>query len=283
MARLSFSLAAVAAAAAFFGDVAAQSGAWQQCGGQGWTGSTTCISGWTCVYSNPYYSQCLQSTTTGASTTTTKSSTTTTTSKSSTTTSKSSTTTSKSTTTNGTTKSTTTTPTTTTTTATGTGSSTTPITTLVSGWLWIRAVEAPNFHKYLQSYHSYAPGDAILGDYTTAAQFNIVNGQLEHYLPNGSVLYMQVEQPANSSVVKLKTSFATTPNTYGTFVFSGDAVTWTVSGINRPNNAAWLACTDSVEGAVLYINLGPYAYNTPAGCADETIHYYNDSHAVPKH
>jgi hypothetical protein len=26
-------------------------------GGQGWTGSTTCASGSTCVYSNPYYSQ----------------------------------------------------------------------------------------------------------------------------------------------------------------------------------------------------------------------------------
>ncbi|KAF9473811.1 hypothetical protein BDN70DRAFT_355108 [Pholiota conissans] len=39
---------------------AAQSGAWGQCGGTGWTGATTCISGWVCTYSNPYYSQCLQ-------------------------------------------------------------------------------------------------------------------------------------------------------------------------------------------------------------------------------
>ncbi|KAH8805958.1 glycoside hydrolase family 3 protein [Xylogone sp. PMI_703] len=31
---------------------------WGQCGGQGWTGPTTCASG-TCTYSNPYYSQCL--------------------------------------------------------------------------------------------------------------------------------------------------------------------------------------------------------------------------------
>lgn len=38
----------------------AQSPAWGQCGGQGWTGSTTCVSGWTCVYSNQWYSQCLQ-------------------------------------------------------------------------------------------------------------------------------------------------------------------------------------------------------------------------------
>ncbi|KAH8811858.1 glycoside hydrolase family 5 protein [Xylogone sp. PMI_703] len=41
------------------GTAAAQSGAWGQCGGQGWTGATTCISGYTCTYSNPYYSQCL--------------------------------------------------------------------------------------------------------------------------------------------------------------------------------------------------------------------------------
>ncbi|KIJ52351.1 glycoside hydrolase family 27 protein [Sphaerobolus stellatus SS14] len=39
--------------------VVSQSGAWGQCGGQGWTGSTTCISGYACIYSNPYYSQCL--------------------------------------------------------------------------------------------------------------------------------------------------------------------------------------------------------------------------------
>jgi Fungal cellulose binding domain len=30
-------------------------------GGQGWTGGTTCQAGWSCVYSNPWYSQCLQS------------------------------------------------------------------------------------------------------------------------------------------------------------------------------------------------------------------------------
>jgi len=50
--------------------VAAQStGEWTQCGGQGWTGATTCAAGWSCVYSNPYYSQCLQSTTTAPPTT----------------------------------------------------------------------------------------------------------------------------------------------------------------------------------------------------------------------
>lgn len=37
----------------------AQSAEWGQCGGIGWAGPTTCVSGTTCVESNPYYSQCL--------------------------------------------------------------------------------------------------------------------------------------------------------------------------------------------------------------------------------
>ncbi|KIJ54728.1 glycoside hydrolase family 43 protein [Sphaerobolus stellatus SS14] len=41
-----------------------------QCGGQGWTGPTTCISGYVCQYSNPYYSQCVAGTTTTANPTT---------------------------------------------------------------------------------------------------------------------------------------------------------------------------------------------------------------------
>ncbi|CEJ57932.1 Putative Beta-1,4-endoglucanase [Penicillium brasilianum] len=32
---------------------------WGQCGGQGWTGPTACVSGTTCKVQNPYYSQCL--------------------------------------------------------------------------------------------------------------------------------------------------------------------------------------------------------------------------------
>jgi mannan endo-1,4-beta-mannosidase len=32
---------------------------WAQCGGQGWTGGTTCQSPRVCTYSNPWYSQCL--------------------------------------------------------------------------------------------------------------------------------------------------------------------------------------------------------------------------------
>ncbi|KAH8811859.1 1, 4-beta cellobiohydrolase [Xylogone sp. PMI_703] len=66
MALKNLLIAALAAAPAAL----AQSGPWGQCGGQGWTGSTTCVSGWTCVYSNPYYSQCLQGQGGGTTTTT---------------------------------------------------------------------------------------------------------------------------------------------------------------------------------------------------------------------
>lgn len=40
--------------------VLAQSPLWGQCGGQGWTGPTTCVSGAVCKVSNNWYSQCVQ-------------------------------------------------------------------------------------------------------------------------------------------------------------------------------------------------------------------------------
>ncbi|KAI8992991.1 hypothetical protein BD414DRAFT_292422 [Trametes punicea] len=39
--------------------VAAQSPVWGQCGGIGWTGSTTCAAGSVCTVLNDYYSQCI--------------------------------------------------------------------------------------------------------------------------------------------------------------------------------------------------------------------------------
>ncbi|EPS37994.1 hypothetical protein H072_8267 [Dactylellina haptotyla CBS 200.50] len=77
---------------------AAQQTAYGQCGGIGWTGLTTCVSGWTCQYGNDYYSQCLpgsSSTTTTTKTTTTATTTSGTTSKTTTTSSKTTTTSSK--------------------------------------------------------------------------------------------------------------------------------------------------------------------------------------------
>ncbi|PGG98976.1 hypothetical protein AJ80_09431 [Polytolypa hystricis UAMH7299] len=50
---------AFAAAAALVPAVSAASGAWAQCGGIGFGGDTTCVSGHTCVFSNDWYSQCL--------------------------------------------------------------------------------------------------------------------------------------------------------------------------------------------------------------------------------
>ncbi|KAF9894924.1 hypothetical protein FE257_004546 [Aspergillus nanangensis] len=41
------------------GAVAAQSGAYGQCGGQNWTGATTCVSGYVCQFQNAWYSQCV--------------------------------------------------------------------------------------------------------------------------------------------------------------------------------------------------------------------------------
>jgi hypothetical protein len=51
-----FQAAALLAAAAV---VKADQAAWAQCGGIGWTGETTCSSGYSCVQSNDDYSQCL--------------------------------------------------------------------------------------------------------------------------------------------------------------------------------------------------------------------------------
>lgn len=80
---------------------------------------------------------------------------------------------------------------------------------------------------------------------------------------------MHVEEPADKANPPrtLATSFNTTKNTFGTFVFSGDAVTWSVPSIKRQNVAAWLVC----KNQQLFINTGAYGYQTPSGCADQTV------------
>ncbi|KAG8936260.1 hypothetical protein FRC03_003836 [Tulasnella sp. 419] len=251
MARLSPVIVAAIIATLSSANAQSTAGQWGQCGGI--TGTTaSCPSGWSCVVVNPYYYQCLQSSTTAGATTSTSVSAIT---SSSAVVSTKTTTSSTSTTGGG-------------------GGVITPIPTRLPDWLWIRAVTPPNFHKYMQSYNSYAPGTTILGDASKAAQFQVNSGQLVHYLDGSSQLYANVEPRADSSVTKLKVTFATTPDTLGTFAWSGDALTWTTPGISRGNAAAWLACTEA-EGQVLYINLGAYGYMTPSGCSDHTIHYYN--------
>ncbi|KAH7340999.1 hypothetical protein B0J17DRAFT_341824 [Rhizoctonia solani] len=238
-------------ASLFFSTALSQSTAplYSQCGGTGWSGATICVTGSTCTKLNDYYSQCLPGASNPSSTVVR-----TTTPPVTTKTSIGPTTTKASTTVTG-------------------GGTVGP--TLLPNYLWIRAVAAPNFHKYLQSYVPSTATDAILGDASRAGQFAITNGKLTQITPSGSLLYANVETRADSTVVKLKVSWQTSSTTSGTFEWSGDALIWTIAGITRPNNAAWLACTDAVEGQVLYANLGPYAYNTPAGCSDQTIHFYN--------
>ncbi|KAG9700558.1 carbohydrate-binding module family 1 protein, partial [Aureobasidium melanogenum] len=51
--------AAPATSAASSGSGSGTAPHWGQCGGQGWTGPTTCVSGTTCKVQNDWYSQCL--------------------------------------------------------------------------------------------------------------------------------------------------------------------------------------------------------------------------------
>ena len=140
-------------------------------------------------------------------------------------------------------------------------------TTLVKGQYWIRAVAAPNFHKYLQTNPPNTPSVAILGSSKTAGQFSIdSSGQLVAY--GDPPLYLNVEKPvADFTQRKLAVWFNTTKNAFGTFVFQGDALTWSAPEVKRQNLAAWLVC----EKQALFVNTGAYAYQTPAGCADQTV------------
>ncbi|KAH8204886.1 hypothetical protein TruAng_000925 [Truncatella angustata] len=143
-----------------------------------------------------------------------------------------------------------------------------PGTTLQSGWYWIRAVVAPNFHKYLQTTPTNKPGTAVLESYTTAGQYSVQDGQLVANTGAGSSpFYLNVEKPVDLKQRTLATWFNTTKNTFGTFAFQGDALTWSTPEIQRQNLAAWLVCAQQK----LYINTGAYGYQTPSGCADQTV------------
>jgi hypothetical protein len=153
------------------------------------------------------------------------------------------------------------------------GNTATPVgggvpTTLVSPWIWIRAVEAPNFHSYLQAKPTLTPGLAYMDSYTKAGQFQLVSGQVVMNTGSGGTpLYMNVEDPSDKTQRALHTYFNTTKNTYGSFAWSGDALQWTDPDVTRPNLSAWYVCGEQE----LYINTGAYAYDAPSGCADETV------------
>jgi hypothetical protein len=143
-----------------------------------------------------------------------------------------------------------------------------PGTTLQAGWYWVRAVVQPNYHKYLQTKPANLPGTAILESYRTAGQFNVKDGQLvANAGTGGAPLYLNIEKPADFTQRKLATWFNTTQNTFGTFAFQGDALTWSAPEVKRQNLAAWLVCANQA----LFINTGAYAYQTPTGCADQTV------------
>ncbi|KAJ4393568.1 hypothetical protein N0V93_002781 [Gnomoniopsis smithogilvyi] len=145
-------------------------------------------------------------------------------------------------------------------------------TTLVSGWYWIRAVESPYYHSYLQTLPTATPGDALMDNPSTAGQFNIIDGQLVYYTGSSEPLYMWVEDPADKTQRTLATWFNTTASTYGNFSFSGDTVTWTDPDVARPNTAAFYVCpgnsTSGAEENALFVNTGAYLYETPSGCYD---------------
>ncbi|KAK3677674.1 hypothetical protein LTR78_002524 [Recurvomyces mirabilis] len=155
------------------------------------------------------------------------------------------------------------------------GSAAGPPSTLLPSYAWIRAVETPNYHSYLQSNPPLATASAILGPNTSAGQFKLVAGQLE-YAQDGSgskVLYASVGTPASASATILPVSFSSQPGAHGTFAYSGDTLQWTTSEYKRPNPGAWLVCANHS----LFINLGNYGYQTPTGCNDATIHSYGNS------
>ncbi|TFK44699.1 hypothetical protein BDQ12DRAFT_30929 [Crucibulum laeve] len=167
--------AIAAAIFAFVTTVSAQSPAWGQCGGQGWSGSTSCVSGYTCTVSNPYYSQCLpgaspSSSSQGGTTTTTRTTTTPI----------------------GTT---TTTPTSTSTGATPTGSQ-------------IRTVQSPVYHFYLQN----SGGIPVLGPEASSGWFTI-NKSISLNQADGSKLYLNLDNSGTASYKALTFgSTATTTN-----------------------------------------------------------------------
>jgi hypothetical protein len=140
-------------------------------------------------------------------------------------------------------------------------------------------VAAPNYHKYMQTKPSYSTGPALLGDYTTAGQFQVVDGQLVQLISGSGeatkFLYANVSPNKVINNASLSVNFTEEKNSYGTFKFGGDDLQWSAPGVSRPNPSAWYVCT----GQKMYINLGNYAYQTPSGCADQTIHYYNDKTA----
>lgn len=86
------------------------------------------------------------------------------------------------------------------------------------------------------------PGAAVLDSRTTAGQFQTVSGQFVELI-DGGLLYANMA-PLSGSETKLAMTFDTTQNKYGTFLWSDDAVQWSIASISRPNLSASLVCAN---------------------------------------
>ncbi|KAF3939201.1 hypothetical protein ABW19_dt0204285 [Dactylella cylindrospora] len=271
-------------ALAFASYAAAQSGAWGQCGGIGWTGATTCVDGYYCSSLNPYYSQCLPgsggtSVATATSSTTLPASTTSRTTTSSSTTSLRTTTTSRTTlsstrtssttsrTTSRTTLSTSTTSRATTSTSTvsrtTTSSTTTPVVSTTSSGpapsgTAIRGVTAPVYHKYLQN----SNGVAILGPEASQAKFIISGGTIRI---SGADLYLNIDTSATTSYKAL--SFGATPN-FSNWGLEGDTIITTQSSVfGRQLNYVVCGPVDN-DSYVVYLQTGSQLPSGPGACTN---------------
>lgn len=94
--------------------------------------------------------------------------------------------------------------------------------TLKPDFKWLRTVQEPYFHYYLQTDPQLVAGPGIVGDPTTAAQWAIQDGQLVELVDtNGTLLHMHVEEPTDDTTVMLGVTIAAEPNSFGTFAWSG--------------------------------------------------------------
>lgn len=83
-------------------------------------------------------------------------------------------------------------------------------------------VVSSSSHKHQANALSGTVSDAVMEVETTAGQFNIVNGQLVQLInTSGTLLYAHVTVRADASVNRLKVTWGTAPDTYGTFGFQG--------------------------------------------------------------
>ncbi|KAH9892609.1 hypothetical protein C8Q73DRAFT_648830 [Cubamyces lactineus] len=213
----------------------AQAPIWGQCGGIGWTGSTTCAAGSVCTVQNDYYSQCIPGSASESSTVPITTITPTPTTPPTTTVPQGPTTTSSS-------------------AATPTGSQ-------------IRADQPPVYHFYLQSDGERAcdghRGSPVLGPEASSGYFTIgstisLNGA------DGSKLYLNVDESATTSYKPLTFDAVATTTDWG---LEGDTIITTA-----PRQLNFLACSTSDPN--VYDVFFQEGNDTPSGssCTLVTLH-----------